>query len=521
MPTFSIDLAVGLTWAVSAWLVGGLLTLPLENLIRPQGGGRKRPSAAWMIHFGLWTLTFGTLTLVSQRPVFAAGLGLAGALVVVLVNNAKYRALQEPFLFSDFGLFSQALRHPRLYLPFLGVGQALAGSTGVALSLYLGVVLEPALPDYTGWAVFLVLNTAWAATGILLLRQANRAPPSPKLEPERDLRELGLAASLWQYWQLERTRPLPPPPSETPITRFATSILGRRPIISDQLPHIVAVQSESFFDARRLLDGIKPQILSNFDRAIAGAEFYGRLHVPAWGANTMRTEFGFLTGISTDAMEVHRFNPYRGFARRPIPSLASLLRSLGYRTLCIHPHPMSFFNRDQVFPQLGFDEFIDIRHFDDKEKCGPYICDAAVTRMIGNIVAKSEQPLFIFAITMENHGPLHLEKVPPKEVENLYDTLPPAGFDDLNVYLRHLGNADAMLGGLIDLLSHHQRDGLLCWFGDHVPSMPQVYASSRYTDGRTDYLLWRNAGGAREHRNLRIEDLASVLLAAADLSPGN
>lgn len=516
MATSSNDLLVGLAWALSAWLVGGLLMLPLETLIKPQGAGRGRPAAAWVLQFGLWTLTFSVLLLLSQRPVFAAGLGLAAALVVVLVNNAKYQALQEPFLFSDFGLFSQAFRHPRLFLPFLGVRQALAGSAAVALSLYLGLALEPALPAHTGWTTFLGLAAGGAALGIWLLRLGGRAAAQPTLEPERDLRELGLATSLWLYWRLERSQPQTP--DEMSIRNSMAAMRCTQPVAHDRLPHIVAVQSESFFDVRRLMGAIKPQILTSFDRTVTGARLHGQLSVPAWGANTMRTEFGFLTGISADRLGVHQFNPYRRFARQPIPSLPSLLRTLGYRTLCIHPHPVSFFNRDLVYPQLGFDEFIDIRQFDREETCGPYVCDAAVTRKIGDVLDRTDQPLFIFAITMENHGPLHLEKVTPADNDRLYATPPPDGFEDLTVYLRHLGNADTMLGELSGMLAHHPRDGVLCWFGDHVPSMPRVYAATGYTDGRTDYLLWRDRVGVAERRDLGVEDLASALLDVAGLA---
>ncbi|MEF8723683.1 MAG: hypothetical protein V5B30_14155 [Candidatus Accumulibacter delftensis] len=61
---------------------------------------------------------FSCLLLVLQRPFFAASALLAGMLFLVLVSNAKYHALREPFIFQDFEYFSDAFKHPRLYLPF-------------------------------------------------------------------------------------------------------------------------------------------------------------------------------------------------------------------------------------------------------------------------------------------------------------------------------------------------------------------------------------------------------------------
>ncbi|MGB5669358.1 MAG: sulfatase-like hydrolase/transferase, partial [Sedimenticolaceae bacterium] len=99
----------------------------------------------------------------------------------------------------------------------------------------------------------------------------------------------------------------------------------------------------------------------------------------------------------------------------------------------------------------------------------------------------------------------------------LYTTPPADGFEDLTVYLRHLENADTMLDELTGILSRQPRDGLLCWFGDHVPSMPQVYANLGYTDGRTDYLIWRQGTGTTGRRDLAVEDLGAALIDAAGL----
>lgn len=515
VPAAVLDPALAPAWILSAWASGAALIVPVEGLLRPRAGCRQRPLPAWAIQLGIWTLAFGLLLLVSRRPVFSAALALAGALLVVLVNNAKYQALREPFLFSDFGLFSQALRHPRLYLPFLGLGRALLGITAFALSLYLGLTLEPSLAARIGAGPFLAVVAAATLLGALGLWWGDRSAPRPTLDPAHDVGALGLAASLWLYWRLESG---PPPPAA--VTLSPPSPPARPGPRARALPHILAVQSESFFDARRLPLAIAPDVLAHFDRAGREAVLRGRLRVPAWGANTMRTEFGFLTGIPADALGVHRFNPYRRFARRALPSLASQLRALGYRTLCIHPHPASFFARDRVYPLLGFDEFIDIRRFDRTRTCGPYICDAAVGGMVAEIMQDAKRPLFVFAITMENHGPLHLEQVSDADTARLYRTPPPPGSEDLSVYLRHLANADRMLADMQTLLRQQARPGVLCWFGDHVPSMPRVYAAHDFSDGRTDYLVWRSdhRGGARGVRDIAVEALGPALLDAAGLT---
>jgi phosphoglycerol transferase MdoB-like AlkP superfamily enzyme len=282
---------------------------------------------------------------------------------------------------------------------------------------------------------------------------------------------------------------------------------------------LVVVQSESFFDVRRLYPGIDPGLLRHFDRLCDQASAHGPLRVPAWGANTMRTEFAFLSGLDETLLGVHRFNPFRRFAHNPWQTLPKALSDAGYRTIAVHPHPASFFSRDRVYPQLGFHEFIDIAAFPGAERFGPYVSDAAVANKLHELLVAAKQPTLLFAITMENHGPLHLEKVASGDIDRLYSEPPPSGFDDLTIYLRHLANADRMLGNLAEVCRTSGRDTVLCFYGDHVPSMPHVYAEQDFHDGRSDYLIWRPTGIPGERLELTADQLAARLLRAAGLSP--
>jgi hypothetical protein len=459
----------------------------------------KAAAARIALHGGLWLLAFLVLALILQRPVFAAVLVLGVHGLFLAVSSAKQRVLREPLVFADLGLFSQAFRHPRLYLPYFGLMRSAAVATGFAAVMAAGFLLEdakgiaPAL-----WLTLLVLALAMLGLGTRLARH------ELTLDPEKDAARFGLVGTMWLYWLAERK---PAPPIAAPFKHLR--------LAGEKSPHIVAVQSESFFDVRRLYSGVSSEVLTNFDALCAQSEC-GRLAVPVWGAYTMRTEFAFLSGIPSAELGIHRFNPYRRLARQGVPTIASALRGRGYRTLCLHPYPASFFARDRIFPGLGFDAFLDDAEFAGARRAGPYIADAELAERIATLLRKAEGPLFIFAITMENHGPLHLESVTPDDARLLYREPPPSGFDDLTVYLRHLRNADAMLGALSIELG--QKEGLLCVYGDHVPGMPGVYAALGFDDPRTDYLIWR-AGSPQPGRADRpVEELGLRLLERAGLA---
>lgn len=503
-----MTLEPGFWTAILAGLAGLALTVGLERFLQT-AARLRRPAAAWALHAGLYGLAYAVLVWVLGRPVFATALLCAFFLLLVVVSNAKFKALREAFVFQDYEYFTDAMRHPRLYIPFLGWGKFFLAAAGFIAALIIGLWLE-AVPDVrAAW------TAQWGALAVLavlslgLLLWGDRARLMVQIAPEQDVQALGLLASFWRYWQQGREHPRLSSPFERSASS-TTSALTRSDSLAD-LPHLVSVQSESFFDARRLSDGIRPEILAEFDRFKAEALASGYLQVPAWGANTVRSEFSFLSGIENRALGVHRFNPYRAVcAGWSVATLASWLKQQGYRTICIHPYPASFYQRHRVFPLFGFDEFLDIKAFADVQRTGPYIGDLAVADKVAAVLEQAQGPAFIHVITMENHGPLHLEKVAAGDIEALYHQAPPQACEDLTIYLRHLRNADAMLGRLRTALSASPRPTSLCWYGDHVPIMPSVYAALGTPCGDVDYFIWNSAQDQirMPHRDTAIHDLA-------------
>ena len=448
--------------------------------------------------------------LLFRRPWFGVANVLAILILVVLVSNAKYQSLREPFIFQDFEYFTDALKHPRLYLPFFGLGKALLAALGYGAALFVGLTFEPSLMGKMVIADFLLVVAVLMVLGIALLWLGARRKLPVVFDPEKDLLQLGLMASLWRYREEEQERC---------CDHFPYDFVQHSDNILKTLPNLVVVQSESFFDVRDLYAGILPEVLREYDLLKTKDASFGRLQVPAWGANTVRTEFAFLSGLGADALGVHRFNPYRKLARQGVPTLAGFLQNLGYRTVCVHPYPAGFYNRDKVFPLLGFDEFIDIRSFEDVEKTGPYIGDVALAEKVCDLLGgASGRPIFVFVISMENHGPLHWEKVQAGDVDRLYSRPPPGSCEDLTIYLRHLQNADRMVGRLRDRMEALPGAGWLCLFGDHVPIMADVYEAMGMPDGRTDYVIWEKGGLVKDGicSDMEVEDLGLLLLKKMD-----
>lgn len=488
-------------------IVGLLITLVLERLLVPRPALR-RPLSCWLLHGGVWCISLAVLYGLTARPLFSAINVVLGWLLIVMVSNAKYHSLREPFVCADFEYFRDVVRFPRLYLPFFGIGKAALLATGFIAYLWVGLTFEPQVAG--GRMDALCLGLA----GAILLILGHR-PCVPSFDAHADVQHWGLVACLWHYFWAARV----PVDLATLVSPFNQ---GHIAASTAPLPDLVSVQSESFFDVRELWSGVKPQVLNEYDRLAEEALARGKLQVAAWGANTVRTEFAYLTGIHSERLGVHRFNPYRVLARKGLPSLASHLKTQGYRTVCIHPFHGSFYGRNKVLPALGFDEFIDIRSFDNSQKAGPFIGDCAVADKIRELLQDPTrtQPLFIHAVTMENHGPLHLEQVDAAQLPTWFDQPLLQGMEDMAPYLRHIANADLMLGKLRTTLLAQPNEAMLCFFGDHVPILPNVYQAIGEPVGETDYLIWSNRRTLKVTPSpMQVDMLASHLMTCAAQRP--
>jgi hypothetical protein len=449
------------------------------------------------------------LLAVLARPWFVALIILAFQGLLILVNAAKYQSLREVFVYQDFDYFTDAIKHPRLYLPFFGIWRTVFATIGFGFAFAIGMFWETPIYAKIGLVTYITLYLICIVVGVIMIRHSLiRNSYRLTFDPDKDLVNCGQIASFWLYWQAEVS---------STIANHASPYDGL--MIDRQVakPDIILIQSESFFDPRSLFAGIKREILTHFDQANEESIYSGRFKPPAWGANTVRTECAVLTGLSEAKLGIHRFNPYRYLVKQTLPNLVAVLKHSGYRTLCIHPYPASFYLRHKVFPQLGFDEFIDIEAFEKSQIDGQYIGDKAIADKVEIILKqKTDQPLFIFAITMENHGPLHLEKTQPEDVKNFYHEPPPANCDDLTVYLRHLNNADKMISALQISIGRYSSNGILAWYGDHVPIMPNVYDVLAYPDGRTDYFIWANdkakSNRVQEIKNIPARELGMMLI---------
>ncbi|HWI87529.1 MAG TPA: LTA synthase family protein [Sphingomonas sp.] len=456
---------------------------------------------------------FGLLLLPTGRPILAGlaitclGIGMGVA------DRVKRSVLDEPVVFADRAELIEVVRHPRLYLAFVGTGRMVIATLAILLAILWLVRLEPPLwPTGPGRALALAL------VAVIIGRALFVIPTAPSIlarlrtyyerfaisrDPAADAARFGLLATCIIQATIAR--------AERPERQHAAQARAWPPLPANG--PILIVQGESFVDARRL-DSALAGHLPHFAKLQAEAVRHGKLSVPCWGANTIRSELAVLTGLGSDDVGLDRFNPYEHFARVRLPSLAHQARAAGYRTICVHPYNAKFYYRDRVMPLLGFDQFIGIEGFAGAARNGPYVSDVAVAECVARLVRDHGPRIFIFVITMENHGPwddMH-EALAPESLPGAWRELPNAV--EIGRWLRHLQSTDAMIPILRDAISATGSPGWLVFYGDHQPSLAGAFEAPGASDRRSDYAIWSSAGPPGEPIDLAAEQVATMLMQA-------
>ncbi|WP_449423076.1 LTA synthase family protein, partial [Rhodanobacter lindaniclasticus] len=226
----------------------------------------------------------------------------------------------------------------------------------------------------------------------------------------------------------------------------------QQPAPSGELPDIVVVQSESFFDPA-IMRGYEHSDFAPNLRRLAKHGISGQLHVPTFGGGTIRTEFEFLTGLSLRYFDNLQF-PYLQMSHKSLPSLVRTLESHGYTTLALHGNDPAFWNRTTAFKAIGFNQFVSKSSFPaNAPNDGKYMADSAMTDEIMAQLKDSGPPQFIFAISIEAHGPYDIDPadVAKRDAIEVPDGISGRDKLELQTYLYHLKHADTELGRLVQL----------------------------------------------------------------------
>lgn len=291
---------------------------------------------------------------------------------------------------------------------------------------------------------------------------------------------------------------------------------------SDELPNIIVVQLESYFD-------------------VANAEFFttsedacpnlhnlyqnysnGYFKVPSVGAGTANTEFEVLTGMNLRYFGPGEY-PYKTYSKKhPTESAATALASLGYGTHALHDNTGNFYSRANVFNNMGFDTFTSKEFMNVLQTTeNGWAKDEILTQHIMEAMDTTKQEDFVFTVSVQGHGNYPETQVienPKIKVEGIEDE---ALKNKWEYYVNQVYEMDQFVGDLIKAVEERNEPSVVVFYGDHLPTMglKAEDLKSRYLYN-TNYVIWDNIGLQKQDKNIPAYQLMSEVLNRLDIHSG-
>lgn len=281
-----------------------------------------------------------------------------------------------------------------------------------------------------------------------------------------------------------------------------------------QKPNVIFVQLESHFDITQV-KGIKfnKDPLPNFHKYMKGYSS-GHLAMPSYGAGTANSEFEVITGMNLDHFGAAEY-PYKTILQETTTeSMATLLKSYGYKAHAIHDNSAAFYDRDLVFSQLGFDTFttkesMNITKWTENGWAKDYI----LTGYINDCLNSTKGQDYIYCISVQGHGDYPITEVienPEIKVSGIKDE---ALRNKYTYYANQVYQMDHFVGQLVQSLKKRNEKTILVMYGDHLPSLDIEDKDLTYGNKyETSYFIWDNMGLKKKDGTIQAYDLSSEIL---------
>ena len=278
-------------------------------------------------------------------------------------------------------------------------------------------------------------------------------------------------------------------------------------------PNIIMVQLESLFDPTHVTDLHFSEDPIPFLRSLRQNYTSGFLSVPGIGAGTANTEFEVMTGMDLDFFGTGEY-PYKTILTKTTSeSLAYDLKDLGYSAHAIHNNTATFYSRNKVFAQLGYDTFTS-KEFMNIQEWTPngWAKDKILTGEIMKVLESTENQDYIYTISVQGHGSYSNEPNPDNKIKVTSD-IDRENINAIEYYVNQIHEMDQFVQDLVNTINSFDEDTVVVFYGDHLPSLgiekEHLDNGSIY---QTEYIAYSNFDMEKQNVDLEAYQLSSYIL---------
>lgn len=273
-------------------------------------------------------------------------------------------------------------------------------------------------------------------------------------------------------------------------------------VVSAEYPNVIAIMNESFADLEVLGEFETNKEVLPVLKSLKENTIQGDLYVSIYGGNTANSEYEFLTGQSIGYFS-ERVVPYQMYLHEDKENLLTQMKNLGYETVFMHPFGSYGWNRVSVYNYFGVDRMFFEEDMDSLTYIRQYATDSSQYEVVKGLLEEQDgnKPMFIFDVTVQNHGGYTGEIEPLKKEISLEGKV----YEETDNYLNLVHESDRALGEFLEYLENYEEPVAVIFFGDHQPAvesefveamtgyslnnMPQAERQKMYT---TPYFIWTN-----------------------------
>lgn len=463
-----------------------LLSIPLVSLLAMEvfSTGNLYSVYSWILQYPKvfilsYVLMFGIVNIFYGLPrkVYLAIASIQLGLLSILgfISRQKLMIKGSPLMPSDFSLAKEAIEISGSFIGICIWMVLIAIGTFVLIFLILKFTPQEKYKWPKKAAVFLVSAT------LLIIFYSDFGPIQKAFSFQlisysqtMNYDENGMMLGFILNEEYSKV-PVPPKYQEGAINQIIEATKATYSTDPSFKPNIIFVMSEAFWDPTLMKNVSFNQDPIPFFHSLQKSQTSGVMLSPVYGGGTANTEFEALTGFSTQFLPSGSI-PYSQYINRPIEALPTILQRQGYATSAIHTYDNWFYSRSSVYKELGFDKFISKEFFNSPEYKGQYISDTELTKKILEEVKETSKPDFIYAVSMENHGPYSTTENPQNTIKVSDSNLSPASQAMLDNYSNSISNVDQALKQLIDGLKQIKQPTEVIFYGDHLPMLGDNYS---------------------------------------------
>ncbi|WP_142296526.1 LTA synthase family protein [Lottiidibacillus patelloidae] len=224
---------------------------------------------------------------------------------------------------------------------------------------------------------------------------------------------------------------------------------------------LIQIESMQNFLINLEINGV--EVTPNINKLLGESIYFSNVYQQIGAGNTSDAEFL----VNTSLYPAGKQATSKAYADKQFPSLPRVMKEYDYFTTTFHADYITYWNRQELYPSLGFDKFYDITYFGEEDVIGfgpsdEVLFDKTLEALVE--MDENKQKFYAHVLSLTSHTPFEMPE------DKVYIDLPEKYKDTLvGNYILSMNYTDKVLGDFIEGLKQEGiwDNSVIAIYGDH------------------------------------------------------